>query len=324
MTLNDIHALVTDELTAIDRLLRDRMRSEVPLVQKMGHYLAEAGGKRLRAVLVVLSSRVLGGPCDAQASLLLATAIEFIHAATLLHDDVVDDSDQRRGRDTANRIWDNEASVLMGDFLYSRAFDVISEINLPAVTRTLATASSTIAEGELLELMYAGQPDLGEARYLEIAESKTARLFEASCEASARIEQAGELQVSGLKEYGRCLGVAFQITDDAIDYLRDNPEADKDIGDDLASGRMTLPYIYALHHSDAADRKFLEQAIRDGRRDAIDRVCTVLHDSGAIDAAQQQADGFAEQACAQLAALAPSPARDALEAVARFAVARRH
>lgn len=324
MTLEQIRALVADDLAAVDRLLREQSRSEVGLADQVAQYIIEAGGKRLRAVLVLLCGRALGGLKNPDASFMLAAVIEFIHTATLLHDDVVDDSEIRRGRKTANKIWGNEASVLGGDFFYSRAFGMIAKINQPEVTRILADASNAIAEGELLELMHAGHVELGEDQYLTIIEGKTAKLFEASCEAAARIEGASDDRTQELIDFGRLLGAAFQIADDAIDYLEDNPEADKSVGDDLAGGRLTLPYIYALREAEKEDQEFLRRAIQSGQREHIGEVCAIMHRSGAIDYAWEQARDFAQRAQKHLDAIDASPWRDALDGVAEFSVSRRY
>ena len=324
MTLEQIRALVADDLASVDRLLREQSRSEVSLANQVARYIIEAGGKRLRAVLVLLCGRALGGLRHPEASFMLAAVIEFIHTATLLHDDVVDDSDIRRGRKTANKIWGNEASVLGGDFFYSRAFGMIAKINQPEVTRILADASNAIAEGELLELMHAGHVELGEDQYLAIIEGKTAKLFEASCEAAARIEGASDDRTRELIDFGRLLGAAFQIADDAIDYLEDNPEADKSVGDDLAGGRLTLPYIYALREAEKEDREFLRRAIQSGQREHIGEVCAIMHRSGAIDYAWERARDFAQRAQKHLDAIDASPWRDALDQVTEFSVSRRY
>ncbi len=324
MTLEQIRALVADDLAAVDRLLREQSRSEVGLADQVAQYIIEAGGKRLRAVLVLLCGRALGGLRHPEASFMLAAVIEFIHTATLLHDDVVDDSEIRRGRKTANKIWGNEASVLGGDFFYSRAFGMIAKINQPEVTRILAGASNAIAEGELLELMHAGHVELGEDQYLTIIEGKTAKLFEASCETAARIEGASDDRTRELIDFGRLLGAAFQIADDAIDYLEDNPEADKSVGDDLAGGRLTLPYIYALREAEKEDQEFLRRAIQSGQREHIGEVCAIMHRSGAIDYAWERARDFAQRAQKHLDAIDASPWRDALDGVAEFSVSRRY
>ena len=324
MTLDQIRALVADDLASVSRLLSEQSRSEVDLADQVARYIIEAGGKRLRAVLVLLCGRALGGLRNPDASFRLAAVIEFIHTATLLHDDVVDDSEIRRGRETANKVWGNETSVLGGDFFYSRAFGMIADINQPEVTRILADASNAIAEGELLELMHAGQVELDEDRYLTIIEGKTAKLFEASCEAAARIEGVDNECARELTDFGRLLGAAFQIADDAIDYLEDNPEADKSVGDDLAGGRLTLPYIYALREAPGKDREFLRHAIQSCQREHIEEVCTIMHRSGAIDYAWKRAREFAQRAQDRLGILDPSPWRDALEGVAEFSVSRRY
>ncbi|MCY3852662.1 MAG: polyprenyl synthetase family protein [Gammaproteobacteria bacterium] len=324
MTLNQIRALVADDLAVVDRLLSTQSRSEIDLANQVARYIVEAGGKRIRAVLVLLCGRALGGLRHPDASFTLAAVIEFIHTATLLHDDVIDDSEIRRGRATANKVWGNEASVLGGDFFYSRAFGMISEIDRSEVTRILANAANAIVEGELLELMHARQIELDEDQYLTIIEGKTAKLFEASCEAAARIEGADDEHTQELAHFGRLLGAAFQIADDAIDYLEDNPEADKSVGDDLAGGRLTLPYIYALREAPKEDREFLHHTIQSGQREHIGEVCAIMHRSGAIDYAWKRAREFAQRAQSHLNVLDASSWRDALEGVTEFSVSRRY
>ncbi len=324
MNLKKIRSLVADDMTAIEQLLQERLRSEVALADRIARYIVESGGKRLRAILVLLCGHALGGLRRPEDSRLLAAVIEFIHTATLLHDDVVDASDMRRGRDTVNRIWDNEASVLVGDFFYSRAFGMIAEINHPQITQILAEASTAIAEGELLELMHAGQTDLAEEQYLTIIEGKTARLFEASCATAACLENAPEDRVQELADYGRLLGAAFQIADDAIDYLEGNPEADKSVGDDLASGRMTLPLIYALRCADPEDQEFLRQTLKNRERQHIAEVCNIMRRCGAIDYTRNQAEDFSKRAQACLSHLEDSAWREALFQVADFCVSRKY
>ena len=321
-TLEGLRARISGDMAAVDRLLHDRLRSEVALANDIARYIMESGGKRLRAMLVLFCGRALGGLRQPDASRMLAAVIEFIHTATLLHDDVVDSSELRRGRRTIHRVWSNEASVLAGDFFYSRAFGMIAEIDRPEATRILADASNAIAEGELLELMHARQADLSEAQYLTIIEGKTAKLFEASCQASACLEGAEAAQTRALADYGRLLGAAFQIADDAIDYLEGNPQADKSVGDDLAGGRLTLPYIYALREAPEPDRARLREAIASGGRQHIPAVCGIMRRCGAIDYAQDRARSFADRARRQLDALDASPWQEALEEVAAFAVAR--
>ena len=317
-----LRARIADDMAAVDRLLHGRLRSEVGLANDIARYIMEAGGKRLRAMLVLFCGRALGGLRRPETSHMLAAVIEFIHTATLLHDDVVDGSELRRGRRTIHRVWSNEASVLAGDFFYSRAFGMIAEIDRSEITRILADASNAIAEGELLELMHARQAGMDEAQYLAIIEGKTAKLFEASCEASACLEDADAAQTRELADYGRLLGAAFQIADDAIDYLEGNPQADKSVGDDLAGGRLTLPFIYALREAPAPDRARLREAIDSGERRHIPAVCRIMRTCGAIDHARDQARRFADRASRKLAALDASPWRQALEEVAAFAVSR--
>ena len=324
MKLQQIHALIKTDLARIDALVRERMRSEVELAEELARHIVEAGGKRLRAALVVLCGKALGGLRDPRATCLLAAVIEFIHTATLLHDDVVDASEVRRGRPTAHTAWSAEAGVLAGDFFYSRAFEMIAEIDRPQVTRALASASNAIVEGELLELMHAGRLELAEEQYLTIIEGKTAKLFEASCLCAGLLEEADAPVRAALAAYGRTLGAAFQVTDDALDYLDGNPEADKSVGDDLACRRMTLPLIRALRTAPEADRALLRAAIEAGDRDRVPEVCAALRRSGAIDYTLGRAEEIAARGRKELAALPESSWRDALAGALSLAVSRRH
>ncbi len=321
--LQKIRKLIEKDLLEVDQLAREHMASDVELANRIASHIVEAGGKRLRAALVVLCGYALGGLRDRKATLLLASVVEFIHTATLLHDDVVDESVMRRGRDTAHVLWGNDASVLTGDFFFARAFGMIAEINRARLTQILADASKAIAEGELMELMHARQIALSEEDYLIIIEGKTAKLFEASCKAAACIEEAESAHIEALADYGRLLGAAFQIADDAIDYLEHNGEADKSIGDDLAGGRMTLPYIYALRQAESADREFLEHVIQDGQREQISEVNAIMHRCGAIDYSLERAQGFAQRARQNLDVIGDTRWRDALNEVANFSVLRK-
>ena len=322
--LQKIRKLIEKDLLEVDQLSREHMRSDVELANRIADHIMEAGGKRLRAALVLLCGYALGGLRDRRATFLLASVIEFIHTATLLHDDVIDKSTMRRGRDTAHVLWGTDASVLAGDFFFSRAFGMIAEINRPRLTEIMADASKAISEGELLEVMYAYQTSLDEESYLTIIEGKTAKLFEAACQAAACIEEADLAHIHALTDYGRLLGAAFQIADDAIDYLEHNEEANKSIGDDLAGGRLTLPYIYALTQANPTDRKFLEQVIQAGQRDQISEVNAIMHRCNAIDYALGRAHGFAQRARQNLDILGDTKWREALDQVANFSVLRKY
>jgi octaprenyl-diphosphate synthase len=321
MQLKDIRALVADDLAAVDREIRRQLASDVALVSQVGDYIVGGGGKRLRPLLVVLAARAAGATNSAHIP--TAALIEFIHTATLLHDDVVDDSAKRRGRDTANEMFGNPASVLVGDFLYSRAFQMMAALDSPAVIRVMADATNTIAAGEVLQLMNSGDPDTTEVRYMEVIYRKTARLFEAGAQIAAIIARAPPEVEAALTRYGKHLGIAFQLIDDALDYRGDEAELGKNVGDDLAEGKPTLPLIHALRQSDAAATKMIRDAIEQGGTEDQAPIVAVIESTGGLDYTARLAEGEAELALEALARVPASPYRDALGALARFAVSRK-
>ncbi len=321
MQLKDIRALVADDLAAVDREIRRQLASDVALVSQVGDYIVGGGGKRLRPLLVVLAARAAGATNSAHIP--TAALIEFIHTATLLHDDVVDDSAKRRGRDTANEMFGNPASVLVGDFLYSRAFQMMAALDSPAVIRVMADATNTIAAGEVLQLMNSGDPDTTEVRYLEVIYRKTARLFEAGAQIAAIIAQAPPEVETALTRYGKHLGIAFQLIDDALDYRGDEAELGKNVGDDLAEGKPTLPLIHALRQSDAATTKMIRDAIEQGGTEDQAPIVAVIESTGGLDYTAQLAESEVDLALEALAKVPASPYRDALAALARFTVTRK-
>ncbi len=321
MQLKDIRALVADDLAAVDAEIRRQLASDVALVNQVGDYIVGAGGKRLRPLLVVLAARAAGvrGTSHVQA----AALIEFIHTATLLHDDVVDDSAKRRGRDTANEAYGNPASVLVGDFLYSRAFQMMAALESPALIRVMADATNTIAAGEVLQLMNSGDPDTTEIRYLEVIYRKTARLFEAGAQIAAIVARAPADVEAALTRYGKHLGIAFQLVDDALDYRGDDRELGKNTGDDLAEGKPTLPLIHALKHGDAASAAMIRTAIEQGGTEEQGPIRAVVESTGGLDYTARLAEDEASRALEALAGIPGSAYRDALAELARFAVSRR-
>ncbi|MEX2149184.1 MAG: octaprenyl diphosphate synthase [Steroidobacteraceae bacterium] len=321
MQLKDIRALVADDLAAVDAEIRTQLASDVALVNQVGDYIVEAGGKRLRPLLVVLAARAAGATDSAHIP--AAALIEFIHTATLLHDDVVDDSARRRGRDTANEAFGNPASVLVGDFLYSRAFQMMSALESPAVIRVMADATNTIAAGEVLQLMNSGDPDTTEIRYLEVIYRKTARLFEAGAQIAAIVAGAGPEVEAALTRYGKHLGIAFQLIDDALDYRGDEQELGKNVGGDLAEGKPTLPLIHALRHGDPASAAMIRSAIAQGGTAEQAPIRAVVESTGGLDYTARLAENEAVQAMEALADVPASAYRDALAALAQFAVSRR-
>jgi len=320
MQLKDIRALVADDLTAVDGEIRAQLASDVALVNQVGDYIVGAGGKRLRPLLVVLAARAAGAKNSAHIP--AAALIEFIHTATLLHDDVVDDSSKRRGRDTANETFGNPASVLVGDFLYSRAFQMMSALDSPSVIRVMADATNTIAAGEVLQLMNSGDPDTTEIRYLEVIYRKTARLFEAGAQVAAIVAGAPAPVEAALARYGKHLGIAFQLIDDALDYRGDDLELGKNTGDDLAEGKPTLPLIHALQHSDAASAAMIRQAIEQGGTAEQAPIRAVVESTGGLDYTARLAENEAVRAMEALAGIPASAYRDGLAALAQFAVSR--
>ena len=320
MQLRDIRALVASDLAAVDAEIQHQLGSDVVLVNQVGDYIVGGGGKRLRPLLVVLAARAAGARDSTHIP--AAALIEFIHTATLLHDDVVDDSARRRGRETANHAFGNPASVLVGDFLYSRAFQMMAALDSAAVIRVMADATNTIAAGEVLQLMSAGDPDTTEIRYMDVIYRKTARLFEAGAQIAAIVARAPASVETALARYGKHLGIAFQLIDDALDYRGDPESLGKNVGDDLAEGKPTLPLIHALAHSDSESASMIRNAIEHGGTEEQGPIRAVVEGTGALDYTAQIAEDEAKRAEEALADVPASAYRDALAALARFAVSR--
>jgi octaprenyl-diphosphate synthase len=321
MQIEEIRSLVREDLRLLDQTIRDRLSSDVVLVNQVANYIIAGGGKRLRPLLVMLGARACGYEGDRHVE--AAAIVEFIHTATLLHDDVVDSSELRRGKDTANSVFGNEASVLVGDFLYSRAFQMITRVGRVRVLETLADATNVIAEGEVLQLMNCGDPDTTEARYLDVIRRKTAMLFEAGTRIAAILaDQPREIE-DALAEYGQRLGVAFQLVDDVLDYRGSTNEMGKNMGDDLAEGKPTLPLIYTLHNGDESIRRVIRHAIEHAGDGAdVERITAAVGASGGLDYAHDLARTEAAAATAALSALPHSPYRDALASLTEIAVER--
>jgi octaprenyl-diphosphate synthase len=319
--LVDIRGPVHDDLVAADAVIRRELASDVVLVNQISEYIIGAGGKRLRPLLVLLAARAAGAPAGA-AHVLGSIVIEFIHTATLLHDDVVDGSGQRRGRDTANAVFGNAASVLVGDFLYSRAFQMMVRLGHPRIMSIMADATNVIAEGEVLQLMNAGDPDTTESRYLDVIYRKTARLFEAGAQIAAVLAGAPTPVEAALAAYGRHLGNAFQLIDDSLDYLGDPAMRGKNVGDDLAEGKPTLPVIYALQHGTERQRTLLRKAICESALDDLPEVIEAIETSGGLEYTARLAKREADQAIAALEPLPESVHKTALKNLAAFAVKR--
>ncbi|MCF6283346.1 MAG: octaprenyl diphosphate synthase [Candidatus Polarisedimenticolaceae bacterium] len=320
MNLEEIRTLTADDMSAVNSLILKRLHSDVVLINQVGAYIINSGGKRLRPMIVLLAAHCCGYKGDRHID--LAAIIEFIHTATLLHDDVVDGSDMRRDRETANAVWGNEASVLVGDFLYSRSFEMMVEVGQMSVMDILSSATNRIAEGEVLQLLNCNDPDTTEQAYMEVIIRKTATLFEAGSRLGAVLGEASKEHEEAMASYGMHLGIAFQLVDDALDYNSSNENIGKNIGDDLAEGKPTLPLIQAIKKSDEATAKILRHIIETGGLDKIDLVMEAIEKSGAITYTIEMAQQEAEKAKEALKVFPESPYREALAALADFSVVR--
>ncbi|HSC48146.1 MAG TPA: polyprenyl synthetase family protein [Gammaproteobacteria bacterium] len=318
--LEAIRAPVADDFRLADELVRRELSSDVELINRLGEYLVAAGGKRLRPLVVLLSARACGATGSRPVE--LAAIIEFIHTATLLHDDVVDGSELRRGRHTANAVWGNPASVLTGDFLYSRAFQMMVRVDDMRVMRIMADATNRIAEGEVMQLLNVHDPDTTEVRYLEVIRRKTATLFEAGARLGAVVAGRPTEEEQALAAYGLHLGLAFQLIDDVLDYSATAEELGKNIGADLAEGKPTLPLIHALEHGIAAEQELIRDAVRNGVAGKADEIARIVMAGGALDYSRERARNESEQARRALAHLPRSKYADALMALVDFAINR--
>ena len=316
----DVQALAAADMEAVNTLIRQRLASNVVLINQISAHIIGSGGKRLRPMLHLLAARACA--YRGNGHILLAALIEFIHTSTLLHDDVVDESDLRRGRKTANAVWGNAASVLVGDFLYSRSFQMMVELDDMRIMCILADTTNRIAEGEVLQLLNIGNADTTEQAYLDVIERKTAVLFSAATRLGAVLAGLPSEQEEALAQYGLHLGYAFQIADDVLDYVSDADTLGKNIGDDLAEGKPTLPVIHAIAHSPPGQAASLRRAIESGGLDSLDNIIAAIRDSGAIEHARSRAEHYAQAARSTLSALPASPARDALSLLADPSVNR--
>jgi octaprenyl-diphosphate synthase len=331
MQLEAIYQCVEREFEAVNQLIASQLSSDVPLVEKIAHYIVESGGKRMRPLLVLLSFRALTVDADIQGdqALLndssfckLATIIEFLHTATLLHDDVVDTSNMRRGRSTANAKWGNAPSVLVGDFLYSRAFQMMVDIGSVSVMDVLSNATNVIAEGEVFQLMNCKNPDVTEAAYFEVIKNKTAMLFQAASHSAAILANANSRDCENLKQFGLEIGLAFQLVDDMLDYIGNSEAMGKNVGDDLAEGKPTLPLIHAMKHGTEEQSKLIRKAIRTGDTARLEEICEAVIHSGALAYTEAAARKCYEKACAKISELTPSIYKEALLGLARLAIER--
>jgi octaprenyl-diphosphate synthase len=320
MEISAIRELVSDDMQAVNDLILRRLHSDVVLINQIGHYIVHSGGKRLRPLVVLLAARA--GGYQGEKHIDLAAVIEFIHTATLLHDDVVDGSELRRNRETANAVWGNEASVLVGDFLYSRAFEMMVDVSLMRVMDILSHATNRIAEGEVLQLLNCNDPDTTEEQYMEVIKRKTATLFEAGTRLGAVLAERPPEQEQALSDYGLHLGIAFQLVDDALDYSSSNETLGKNVGDDLAEGKPTLPLIRAIAVGGPQQRDTIRKTIEEGGRDQIDAILKAIESTNAIAYTAALAQQHAQKAKEVLNALPASPYVEALRSLADFAVSR--
>ncbi|PWC15498.1 octaprenyl diphosphate synthase [Brenneria roseae subsp. roseae] len=321
MNLEQITALTAQDMKAVNKVILEQLNSDVVLINQLGHYIISGGGKRIRPMIAVLAARALA--YEGNKHITVAALIEFIHTATLLHDDVVDESDMRRGKATANAAFGNAASVLVGDFIYTRAFQMMTSLESLRVLELMSEAVNVIAEGEVLQLMNCNDPDITEESYMRVIYSKTARLFEAAAQASAILSSATPEQETALQDYGRYLGTAFQLIDDLLDYSADGQTLGKNTGDDLNEGKPTLPLLHAMHHGNAEQRAMIRQAIEDGNgRHLLDPVLTAMQQCGSLNYTRQRAEEEADKAIDALRQLPETPFRTALEGLAHLAVQR--
>lgn len=320
--LENLSKLLAADMQSVDQVIRERLHSEVVLIRQVAEYIIGGGGKRLRPALVLLSSGALGYRGTAHHT--LAAVVEFIHTATLLHDDVVDESALRRGRPTANTLFGNAASVLVGDFVYSRAFQMMVNVDDMRVLRVLADATNVIAEGEVLQLMNCRNADIDEASYLQVIRYKTAKLFEAAGRLGALLAGASPAVEEAMAAYGSHLGTAFQLIDDVLDYSGEAGVIGKNVGDDLAEGKPTLPLIRIIQHGSPEEAALVRGALASGGLDDLDRVLAAIHRSGALDYTRRQAEAEARAAAAALDSIPSTQYRDFLLQLAQFAVTRTH
>lgn len=322
MSLQNFYALIGADMKAVDTVIRQRLCSEVVLVNQVAEYIINGGGKRMRPAVVLLAAGAMGYAGTRHHE--LAAVVEFIHTATLLHDDVVDESALRRGRDTANSVFGNAASVLVGDFLYSRAFQMMVQVGEMRVMQVLSDATNIIAEGEVLQLMNCHDPDVDETRYLQVIRYKTAKLFEAATRLGAILAGATPEAEQGLADYGMHLGTAFQLLDDVLDYSGQEADTGKHLGDDLAEGKPTLPLIFVMQHGSTQQAACVRRAIESGGRDDFPLVLEAIHQTGALDYTRSRAQEAAEQARAAISHLPDSNYKSCLLELASFAANRSH
>ncbi|GAB5382702.1 MAG: octaprenyl diphosphate synthase [Aliiglaciecola sp.] len=321
MELDQIRQLAENDMQAVNALIQQQVNSDVALINQLGFYIVNSGGKRIRPLITVLAARAVG--INSQEHHTLAAIIEFIHTATLLHDDVVDESTMRRGRETANAVFGNQASVLVGDFLYTRSFQMMVSLKRMRVMEILSDATNVIAEGEVLQLMNCNDPDTSEESYMEVIYSKTARLFEAATLLAAVLtDQTPDIELA-MQDYGRYLGTAFQLVDDIMDYAADSDEMGKNVGDDLAEGKPTLPLLYAMWHGNEQQQVLIKDAIEHNNgMDNLDAILEAMMQTGSLTYTKKQALKAADQAIEALSPLPESEFKQALIGLAHISVER--
>ncbi|MCK5662629.1 MAG: octaprenyl diphosphate synthase [Thiotrichaceae bacterium] len=327
MTIEDVFKLIKSDMEKVNNLIQSSLYSEVVLINQVSQYIINSGGKRLRPVLVLLSANAFCYGKDSSQqqdkhNITLAAVIEFIHTATLLHDDVVDESELRRGKDTANELWGNAASVLVGDFLYSRAFEMMVGVGSMKVTEILSHSTNTIAEGEVLQLLNCNDASTTEEQYLEVIHFKTAKLFESAAQLGAVISAQDEAIETAMAKFGMHLGTAFQLIDDVLDYSASSEDMGKNVGDDLAEGKPTLPLIYAMKHGSEEQSNMIREAIENGGLDQIEAISQAIQTTGALDYSREIAQKEARLAIAQLDIIPDSDYKDALITLADFSIER--
>jgi len=315
---DDVVALSRADLLAVDKLISTSLQSDVALVSQVSEYIVMSGGKRLRPVIVLLAARAFG--YTGEQHIRAAAIIEFIHTATLLHDDVVDSSSRRRGQDSANTVFGNQASVLVGDFLYSRAFQMMVTIDNMRIMQILADATNTIAAGEVMQLMNVHNPDTNEDDYRQVIYRKTARLFESGAQIAAVLGDRSQSDEEAMMAYGRHLGTAFQLVDDALDFNASAEELGKNLGDDLAEGKATLPLIYAMENGSAKDRELIRNAILNGGLDKLQQITSIIDATGALQYTAKRAQEAADSAVAAISSIADSEYKQALITIAEYSV----
>ncbi len=321
MNLEQINELTAQDMADVNATILEQLNSEVPLINQLGYYIISGGGKRIRPMIAVLTARAVN--YSGKQHVTVAALIEFIHTATLLHDDVVDESDMRRGKATANAAFGNAASVLVGDFIYTRAFQMMTSLGSLRVLALMSEAVNVIAEGEVLQLMNCNDPDITEESYMRVIYSKTARLFEAAAQSSAILADASPEQERALQDYGRYIGTAFQLIDDLLDYSADGKTLGKNVGDDLSEGKPTLPLLHAMRNGTAEQAAMIREAIEQGNgRHLLDPVLETMHQCGSLEWTRHVAECEADKAISSLAVLPESPWRSALEALAHMSVQR--